>query len=572
MAILFKNISWRNFLSTGNSPTRIDLNSNRTTLIQGVSGAGKSTLIDALCFGLYGRAFRNINKPQLINSINGKQLEVEIEFETNSRNYRVVRGMKPQRFDIFCDNELMTQSAALRDMQLVLERQILMMSYKTFTQIVILGSTSFVPFMQLSLATRREVVEDILDISIFSVMNTLLKQHIQETNASFQHCDVEIKTRKERIDGLKKLIEVLSEKKSERLAELQNELEKLENTLKKESLTLQESINQNSELKKQINPLKEMVGTRNKIGEQISKLKFEQETNNKKYTFFSQNNNCPTCRQEICQTHKERIFGEIEEFQRDFALINEKTNKEYEKISFDIDVLKKCVEQYQELSHKIRTSETKINELNEKKLDIVQTINKLELESLGVGKYKQELKTTAREILEFIEKKKALAQDLAIQDNANLLLKDSGVKSAIIAEFLPLINKKINHYISELQLDVEFVLDEQFNETVKSRYRDEFQYGNFSEGEKLRIDIALMMTWRYIARAINSTHTNLLIVDEILSGRLDSSNQDAVIEMLNTFSETNNTNVFVIAHQDSLLDKFDTNIVFTKQKNFSVTV
>lgn len=569
--IKFKKLSYKNFLSTGNAGITIFLDRSPTTLMTGVSGSGKSTFIDALCFGLYGKPFRNINKPRLINSINGKNLEVEVEFEINGRQYKIVRGMKPNKFDIFIDNKLLTQDAATRDYQKVLEEQILQMTFKTFCQIVVLGSVDYTPFMQLPAATRREVVENILDINVFSNMNLLLKQQIQETKDKLLEVDSEIKTLKERAEGLKRLIETLSEKRDEHIVKINTEL----NNIKKEIEQKENEIAEKQEKVKQFyslskKKLEELNLIEKGLNDKIAQITQSIKENNNNKEFFSEKDQCPVCRQNISNEHKHNMINDIESKLQTLEQKQKEYKKYKETIQEKIAELSKRFEEIEKLNREISALETTINMLKNRQASFIQELTELTNHQKDIEEPKSELKQIAKKILEFMEKKKELTEKRQIQENAAILLKDSGIKTAIIREYLPLINKYLNKYLSELQMDVEFTLDEQFNEIVKSRYRDEFEYGNFSTGEKTRIDVALMMTWRKIASLKNSASTNLLIVDEILSGgTLDSANLDIMIDMINTLAREGN-NIFIIAHGDHLIDKFKNLIRFEKIGNFSV--
>lgn len=569
MTIHLTRLSWKNFLSTGNAGTSIRLDRNKTTLVQGVSGAGKSTIIDALCFGLYGKPFRDINKPNLVNSVNSKQMEVEVEFETNGKQYRVVRGMKPGKFEIFCDDKLLNQDAALRDYQSVLERQILSMSFKTFTQIVIIGSTAFTPFMQLPAASRREVVEDILGIDIFSNMNQILKQQIQETKDQQVQLESDDKSLRTKAEGLKRLINTLTEKNGERLAELKTELDAVVKSMESLETQIVTKRKEIEELSSNVGEITELVSQKNQISITLNTQQAELERLRSTVKFFKENDNCPTCSQQISDEHKNKKM--IELHQEHQMLLDEtgKASATRNSITDKLQQLQLVVEQLTEHKHILTAGLTKLDSLTETRINLARQINKLETETGDIDAPRAELKDVAKQVLLLVEQKKQLAVERKIQDNAAILLKDSGIKTAIVREYLPLINKVIGKYLTDLQMDVQFTLDEQFNEIVKSRYRDEFEYGNFSTGEKLRIDLALLMTWRHIARVKNSASCNLLIIDEILSGTLDQTNQDIVIEMINTLTDGN---TFIIAHGDYLTDKFRSTMRFEKQGNFSVLV
>lgn len=568
--ILFTKLFYKNFLSTGNAGSTIFLDRTQTTLIQGQSGAGKSTLIDALCFGLYGKPFRNINKPQLVNSINQKHCEVQVEFTVHSKKYKVVRGIKPAKFDIFCDDKLVTQDAAVKDYQHVLEQQIIMMSFKTFTQIVILGSTAYTPFMQLTAASRREVIEDILDIGIFSTMNQLLKQQVQETKDQLVFVDSEIKSQKEKADGLKRLIEVLSSKRTDEIDGTREKLATVVQTILTHEEDMDNRIDENKELEEKTAKLKGLFDASNKLLENIAVTESKHENIKDQFGFFDENNLCPVCHQDIEEEHKHKMVNDLN-IQMESNLEKMANFKDMRaKIRSRIDELQKVMEQVVENNKKIESLNASILILQQQELDYIEKLNSLSIQS-DIDTPREELKTVARSVLSLVDRKKQLSESRQMQEGASLLLRDSGIKTAIIREYLPIINKLINKYLSELELFIEFNLDESFNEVIKSRHRDEFTYDSFSAGEALRIDLAMLFAWRHIAKLKNSASCNLLILDEILVGRLDSTNSDIVINMINKLAHEGN-NIFAISHGDHLQDKFRGLVRFEKQGDFSVMV
>jgi DNA repair exonuclease SbcCD ATPase subunit len=569
MSIHFKQLFYKNFLSTGNAGTTILFDKNPTTLVQGASGSGKSTMIDALCFALYGKAFRSINKPGLVNSVNQKQCEVHVEFETNGKIYRVIRSIKPTKFDIYCNEVMITQDAALRDYQQVLENQILKMTFKTFTQIVILGSTTYTPFMQLNTGSRREVIEDILDIGIFSTMNQILKTRNQETKDGQTAVDSEIKRSKEKAEGLKRLINTLSEKRDGEIEEIKEQLSKVSSDISSLEQELHDKQKENDSLKPKTEKLKELIAAKNKIQESIFTAEYSKTEIVQKVSFFNDNDHCPTCAQEIEETHKCNMVAELD-VKRE--TIDGKLS-EYElivdKVKSKVDDVSSIVSQINENNVAIKTVNAKLEVLRTQQVDLLLKLERVSGTTEDVEGPKSELKDVAKSVMSLVERRKALAEERQLQENASMLLRDTGIKTAIIKEYLPLINKWLNKYLADMQMDVEFTLDENFNETVKSRYRDEFVYGNFSEGEKLRLDLAILLVWRQIAKAKNSTSCNLLILDEVLTGRLDQTNQDIVIDLINDMAY-HGSNVMIIAHADNLMDKFRGGIRFEKQGNFSI--
>ena len=571
MSIHFKQLFYKNFLSTGNAGTTILFDKNPTTLVQGASGSGKSTMIDALCFALYGKAFRSINKPGLVNSVNQKQCEVQVEFETNGKNYRVIRSIKPTKFDIYCNEVMITQDAALRDYQQVLENQILKMTFKTFTQIVILGSTTYTPFMQLNTGSRREVIEDILDIGIFSTMNQILKTRNQETKDGQTAVDSEIKRSKEKAEGLKRLINTLSEKRDGEIEEIKEQLTKVASDISALEQELHDKQKENDSLKPKTEKLKELIAAKNKIQESIFTAEFSKTEIEEKVSFFNDNDHCPTCAQEIETSHKCNMVAELD-VKRE--TIDGKLS-EYEmivdKVKSRVDDVSSIVSQIDENNVAIKTFNAKLEVLRTQQVNLLLKLERVSGTTEDVEGPKSELKDVAKNVMALVDRRKALAEERQLQENASMLLRDTGIKTAIIKEYLPLINKWLNKYLADMQMDVEFTLDENFNETVKSRYRDEFVYGNFSEGEKLRLDLAILLVWRQIAKAKNSTSCNLLILDEVLTGRLDQTNQDIVIDLINDMAY-HGSNVMIIAHADNLMDKFRGGIRFEKQGNFSIMV
>jgi DNA repair exonuclease SbcCD ATPase subunit len=571
MAVQFKTLKYKNFLSTGNAGTTIQLNRNTTTLIQGVSGAGKSTIIDAICFALYGKPFRNITKPALINSINQKQLEVEIEFSTDGKDYKVIRGIKPGKFEIYCGTKLLNQDAAVKDYQKVLEDQILKMTYKTFTQIVILGSTAYTPFMQLTTGARREVIEDILDIGIFSTMNQLLKQQIQETKDKQVEVDSDLKSHKTKAESLQHLIDVLSTKKD---AELQA-IEAKVSSLKDQQATVEVEI---ADLDKKIDALtgkvsesKTLVEASNKLLEKQSTISFEMDKGNETISFFEHNDTCPTCSQEIAKEWKSHMCVQV-------AANIKGLSAQFDEVGALRDKIKKKIVEITALSETraayVTARAAKQRELDLLSSQVLELLGELEEKqntSADVEDARAQLKVVASKAMALIKQKKSLAEAREIQEASSTLLRDTGVKTAIIREYLPIINKSINRYLADLELFVDFSLDENFNEVIRSRHRDEFTYNSFSEGEKLRIDIAILLTWRYIASLKNSCSTNLLVIDEILVGRLDTTNTDIVLGLIDQISQEG-THIFAIAHHDSLHDKFRSVMKFEKKGDFSVLV
>lgn len=571
MAIHFSRLFYKNFLSTGNAGTTIQLDRNPTTLVQGTSGAGKSTMIDALCFGLYGKPFRSIPKNGLVNSVNGKQCEVQIDFASNGKQYRVVRGIKPTKFEIYCDDVLVNQDAALRDYQQVLENQILMMTFKTFTQIVILGSTAYTPFMQLSTGARREVIEDILDIGIFSAMSQMLKTRIQENKDQRAIVDAEIKAKKERAAGLQRLISVLSEKRTEEETGIRAELSELEKEIKHIEDEIDQLISENDALTTKLAKHQQLVDASNKILSDVSAREASMKIVSNQVAFFNDNDECPTCSQTIASEHKQSMVGaltvQMEESKK--KIDDYKNMRQLIKEKLDANAV--TLNRVSQNNVQLAALRAKCTALQNRQLSCINRLQTMGDDSTDVDTPRNDLRQVAKEAASLVERRKELSEQTQMQEHASMLLRDTGIKTAIIKEYLPLINRYLNKYLDDMQMGVEFVLDENFVETVKSRYRDDFAYGNFSEGERLRLDLAIILTWRKIAELKNSTSCNLLILDEILVGRLDEQNINSVLELIQDLA-SHGANIFAIAHGDTVSDAFRGLIRFEKQGNFSVIV
>jgi DNA repair exonuclease SbcCD ATPase subunit len=559
-------VKYKNILSTGNSWTTIDLNVNKSTLIVGENGAGKSTMLDAVCFALYGKPFRKINKPQLLNSINQKELEVVLSFKIGNAAYRIRRGIKPNVFEIWKNNELLNQDAAARDYQAYLEQNILKMNFKSFGQIVVLGSSTFVPFMQLPAQHRREVIEDLLDIQIFSTMNTLLKDRVSTNKTMFQENKYDIDMLKERIrsakdhnQSIRKIMSTevsrIKEKVKEQLDLVQTADQEIDDLLENTGLIL-DSLKDKPNVKKKHD---ELLDFDRKLNTKSLSLK-------KEMLFYENHDNCPTCKQGIEHAFKQGTIDahrvkleEIEEGKRQLE-------------SRGLVVEKRLIE-IAELEAEISNNNMKVSELRAN----------IKIRKLTMNGYKSELENAQKEveavdtskITELEDSLKAghttqegLSSDLETLAIVGSMLKDGGIKTRIIKQYVPVMNKLINKYLSAMEFFVQFELDEAFNETIKSRFRDIFSYGSFSEGEKLRIDLALMFTWRTVSKMRNSVSTNLLIMDEIMDSSLDDAGTEEFLKIINEL--TSDSNVFIISHKgDQLHDKFDHTIRFQKHKNFS---
>jgi DNA repair exonuclease SbcCD ATPase subunit len=567
--IVFKSVQWKNFLSTGSSPNKVLLNKSPTTLIIGKNGEGKSTILDALCFGLFGKPFRNINKGQLVNSINGKACVVEIEFSIGKKEYKIIRGIKPNVFEIWCDNEMMNQDAASRDYQKVLEQQILRLNYKTFTQVVILGSASFVPFMQLSSAQRREVIEDILDIRIFSTMNTILKEKANETKDTIKRIEGEITTAKTKVDGQSLLIKTLTDAKSEAieslLSKIQNNNSEIQRSESAVAQALDEitSLQSRSAKKSEIdNDIERAKGFKSKVVAKVEHCTHHAE-------FFNENEVCPSCSQDIPDSHKEALLKELnDKIDAENARMDD-LDKVLTKLNTQLSDINEILKEITDKNITVSTYNTQISMLNKLNASMQVEIEAAKADTTNVDEEKRKLKELAQEAMNKINSKTQLQEQRNIEEVAAILLKDTGIKTAIIREYLPAMNKLINKYLTAMDAYIHFELDESFNEIVKSRHRDDFTYASFSEGEKMRIDLSILFTWRQIAKMKNSVNTNLLLLDEIFDSSLDTAGTDYFLNLMNGFGE--NTNIFVISHKgDQLFDKFRSVIKFEKRNDFSV--
>lgn len=566
--IRFTSLKWKNFLSTGNVFTEIKLDRSPTTLVTGENGAGKSTMLDALCFVLFGKPFRNINKPQLMNSINNKDCVVEIEFSVGGNDYLVRRGIKPVIFDVYKNGNLLDQPGNSRDYQSILEETILKLNYKSFTQIVILGSASFTPFMQLSARDRREVIEDLLDIQIFSNMNVLLKDRVAKNKQETAEVTYQVDMSQEKIDIHKEYLEKVKSDIDDQVKTLEEEITQYNGVIEAK----QNDVNSTTQQIQDYGDLTEkhtaVSEKSTKVFDLLQKLSDKQTKANKRIQFFKLHDNCPTCEQQIDETIKSNKIEKTQDvltktedalstLRQDYASVQSKL--------LDITEQQKTVASLQNkisaLQAEINTNNLQIKKTREKIKTLQNTTSREEETETKLSELQQELKINK-------EKKKTLIVEKELYEYASTLLKDGGIKSKIIRQYVPIMNKLINKYLAALDFFVNFELDEEFNEVIRSRHRDEFSYSSFSEGEKMRIDLALLFTWRAIAKLKNSTNTNLLILDEVFDASLDTAGCDEFLKLLQEVGLE--TNVFVISHKgDVLQDKFRSHIRFEKVKNFS---
>ena len=565
--ILFRKLRWKNLLSTGNLFTELNLNNESTTLIVGTNGSGTSTMLDALCFCLFGKPFRNINKLQLVNSINTKETVVEVEFDIGTKSYKVVRGIKPNLFEIYCNGNLLTQDAAIKDYQEYLEKFILKLNYKSFTQIVILGSASFTPFMQLSASDRRSIIEDLLDIQIFSRMNSIVKDKVQIAKENISEKKHEIGLLEQKYNLKKEYVDELKRNNEDRIAEYVEEIQSNQSAIQ----TLHEEISTITEQAEALNAIVEnKIEIEGKV-KKLTKLESQIESNVSKFRkdihFFGHNDDCPTCRQAIAVEFKEAqlsvLTTKAEECNTALEQLLTKLTSEQNKLDKITETQKKI----NTLQVKVASDNSSITEMNKQITKLNKQIEDIRNASTVSDKDEQELNAIKEQLSEIKIHINTFIDELNYYSTAALMLKDTGIKTKIVKQYLPVINKLVNKYLTTLDFFVNFNLDESFKETIKSRHRDDFSYASFSEGEKQRIDMALMLTWRAVAKLKNSTNTNILILDEIFDSSLDTNGTEDLMKIL---SMLENTNLFVISHKgDILQDKFRNVIRFEKVNNFS---
>ena len=564
--IKFKAVRWKNLLSTGNQFTEVFLDNRKATLILGENGSGKSTMLDALCFGLFGKGFRKISKNSLINSVNQRGMVVEVEFAIGSKQYRVVRGAKPNVFEIFLNDRIINQDANMRDYQEQLEKQILKLNYKTFTQVVILGSSTFTPFMQMNQNDRRGIIEDILDINIFTIMNNLLKTRMTALKSELHDLDYEIRLSEDRIETYKKHIKSLGDNRRQKIEDFNesvtlaqtniNNVQEECNSLLLEIETLQNESSDSESVKQKLTKTLELQ----------KQLDQARSRGTKEIKFYEDNDECPTCHRDMEDEFKQEkisttsqkvaeIEKGIDEITINIVSINKRI-EEIEKIQSKVDTLNRQVAQKQ---NEISASNQYITKINAE-IEKLRTENVTD-DSAKLNKEQKTLKHHNTQKEELIDKRSYF-------DIAQYLLQDTGIKTKIIRQYLPIMNKLINKYLASMDFFVQFELDEGFNETIKSRYRDAFSYSNFSEGEKMRIDLALLFTWRAVAKLKNSVNTNLLVLDEVFDSSLDEGGTEEFLKILHTLD--GDTNTFIISHKgDVLTEKFRHTMTFEKVKNFS---
>jgi DNA repair exonuclease SbcCD ATPase subunit len=566
--ILFKAIRWQNMLSTGNQFTEVALDRSKSTLIVGENGAGKSTILDALSFALYGKPFRNINKPQLLNSMTQKNLVVECEFMVGSKHFRVKRGIKPAIFEIYQNGEMINQNSSARDYQEYLEKSILKLSFKSFGQIVILGSANYLPFMQLPAHSRREVIEDLLDIQIFTTMNNILKEKAASNKTAITDVDYQIdlienkiELTQKHINSLKTNNDHLIKQKEELIEDISIHILMADMAIKTQNDLLQDKLTSVADGEKVASKRLKLVELESQLETKIRSLK-------KEVNFYHDNDSCPTCRQGIDHDFKNETITDRETKQQEVT-------DALEKIEAEILVINDRVNQIAEINKEITAINTRITDFNSdirswnNNIRILeQEIENLKKNTTVIDSSKGDLTLLNNQLATQQKSKEDLANERQVIEVAGVLLKDTGIKTRIIKQYVPIMNKLINKYLAAMDFFVQFELDENFNEKIKSRFRDEFSYASFSEGEKMRIDLALMFTWRAIAKLRNSASTNLLLMDEVFDSSLDVGGTEEFLKILEGL--TGDTNTFIISHKgDQLYDKFHSVIKFEKHANFS---
>jgi len=565
--ILFKKIKWKNFLSTGDQWTEMNLNNHGTTLIVGTNGAGKSTVLDALCFVLFNKPYRKINKPQLVNTANEKGCLAEIEFSVGPKDYIVRRGIKPNVFDIIVNGQMLNKEADDRANQKILEDNILKLNYKSFTQIVILGSSNFVPFMQLTQANRREVIEDLLDIRIFSAMNNLIKEQIRRHKEAVKSLEYKKSASKDKVRMQEEFITDIETRGKDNIKDKEGKIDTISveiDTLMQKNETLDEQMKTLSDDLEKVSgatdKLKKLGNLKGKISQKVSTI-------TKEHKFFTENTVCPTCTQSIEETFRLNKISDAQnkakELKEGFKQLEESIKEEEDRER----LFKTLSKEITDLTHGISQNNTRISGLQRQSRDLQHEIQTLtdqlqnrNSEHEKLEQYRGELQT----VFDNLAKKK---EEINYNDFAYSLLKDGGVKAKIVKKYLPLINQQVNRYLQMMDFYINFHLDEEFNETVQSPIHDKFSYSSFSEGEKMRIDLALLFTWREVARFKNSANTNLLIMDEVFDSSLDGFGTDEFLKIIRYVIK--DANVFVISHKQDMLDKFNTVIEFRKQGGFS---
>jgi DNA repair exonuclease SbcCD ATPase subunit len=563
----FEKLRWKNFLSTGNVYTEIHLDRSPSTVVVGENGAGKSTMLDALCWGLFNKPFRNIKLVQLINSINGKDARVEVEFHIGTTQYKIIRAYKPNLFEIWKDGELIPQPGNVRDYQSILEDQILKLNYKSFTQVVILGSATFTPFMQLPVKDRREVIEDLLDIQVFSQMNTLLKDRVSKNKNDITDIEYKIELVENKIEVQQQYLRQVKSDIGEEIKEYEEMIASAQQTNANTSVHITQTEDKIQKHFDAINDHTKVQNKSEKVSDLLSKLHDKEHSSNKTLKFFESHDNCPTCDQIIAAQIKE------EKIQKTQSIISKTTDaiselqKQNDQLHDRLDQINATQKEIAELQQQISSMQSdikhvdaSINQYNKKIESLNDRMGEEKTFDVEIDKLNGDHKILSTD-------REQLSNDRMVLDYASRMLKDGGIKTKIIRQYVPIINKLVNKYLASMDFFVDFTLDEQFNEVIRSRHRDDFSYASFSEGEKARIDLSLMLTWRAVAKLKNSVNTNLLILDEVFDGSLDINGSEI---LMNLFREMTGTNIFVISHKsDQIVDKFRSTIKFEKVKSYS---
>lgn len=568
--IKFSKIRWKNFLSTGNTFTEINFLKSKTTLINGDNGAGKTTMLDALSFVLFGKPYRNINIPQLVNSINEKDLKVEIEFSIGEDSYKVIRGLGPKVFEIYKNKELINQDAKAKDYQEMFETQILKMSHKSFCQVVILGSTNYTPFMRLSAADRRSIVEALLDINIFSIMNNVLKGKVSLLKDEMKEIDSAVKIIKHKQESQQKLIDNLKNNSQQTLDRYNQEIEESTKVMEELSVEIEEISKHIETYSNSIEDASDIHSTKMKFVSLQDQIEANIKTTQKSLEFYQKNDTCPTCSQLLDEQmkcdHITEKTSKLKEYNDGLIQLSERISEADKRITEISNIGKKMLSLEKELS----TKNSQLTSTSKYIVKIQNNINELNRDVVNISKEEQVLSDMRSEMDDCVDKRKNLLEDAYYLNIISGLIKDGGIKAKIIKHYLPIMNRIINNYLSQMNFFVKFELDENFNESIKSRHLDSFSYDSFSEGEKRKIDLALLFAWRATAQLKNSVNCNLLIFDEVLDGSLDDASIESFLDILKGIKK--NTNIFVISHKpkELLQDKFNNHITFIKKNNFSV--
>jgi DNA repair exonuclease SbcCD ATPase subunit len=566
--ITFKKIRYKNFLSTGQQFIEIDLDSSPTTLVVGNNGAGKSTMLDAMCFGLFAKPFRAVKKDQLVNTINEKDCIVEVEFIIGKKEYKIIRGIKPNIFEIWCNGDMLNQDAAVRDYQKHLEQHILKLNFRSFTQVVILGNASFVPFMQLRARHRREVVEEILDIEIFSKLNLMFREKQKLQDETIKQADFNFQLLDGKIDTQQKHIDDISNSNKDTVNLKQVAITNSETDIKNYEEDIARVKRKITELQTEILDQTKVTNKHSKLTSMEAKLENTCIKHKKELKFFQSHDDCPTCQQSIDEAFKKATIVVKEAKVVELELGMEQIDNAIQTSQKKLDKINQTVVAIREKELLINRYETSISEIEKYKSKIQKEVDDLSDEKFSTGVATGELNQLQEQLTEAGKSKLKHKEEKVYIDTARHLMQDTGIKTKIIKQYLPIMNQYINKNLADMDFFVNFSLDEEFNETIKSRHRDDFQYHSFSEGEKLRIDLAILFTWREIAKLKNSTNTNLLILDEIFDSSLDTAGTDEFMRIL--YRTMSKENVFVISHKgDTLIDKFPRVMKFEKYKNFT---